>query len=137
MIRDRTLRSLVVVGLVLLDAILALVLIGWLIMGVGMSGGAMSRFRDAHVADGRHGRGGSRRAGRRDQRLAGVGLVEETGQETADLVGVLGRVEVRGGRRVIDLLPLVVRSALLVALDEDRDTLLLGKNAFVPVPSTH
>jgi hypothetical protein len=43
-IRDRALRSLVVVGLVLLDAILALTLIGWLIMGVGMSGGAMNRF---------------------------------------------------------------------------------------------
>jgi hypothetical protein len=45
MIRDRALRSLVVVGLVLLDAILALSLIGWLIMGVGMSTGGMNGFR--------------------------------------------------------------------------------------------
>lgn len=44
MIRDRALRSLVVVGLVLLDAVLALTLISWLLMGVGMSGGAMNRF---------------------------------------------------------------------------------------------
>jgi hypothetical protein len=44
MIRDRALRSLVIVGLVLLDAVLALTLISWLLMGVGMSGGAMNRF---------------------------------------------------------------------------------------------
>jgi hypothetical protein len=43
MIRDRALRSLLVVGLVLLDAILAIGLIGWLVMGVGMSGGMMGR----------------------------------------------------------------------------------------------
>jgi hypothetical protein len=42
MIRDRALRSLIVVGLVLLDAVLLLTLISWLIMGVGMSGGMMN-----------------------------------------------------------------------------------------------
>ena len=42
MIRDRVLRSLVVVGLVLLDALLAIALIGWLVMGVGASGGMMN-----------------------------------------------------------------------------------------------
>ncbi|MGD9525572.1 MAG: hypothetical protein AB7V44_02165 [Pseudonocardia sp.] len=42
MIRDRALRSLVVVGLVLLDTLLAIALIGWMIMGVGLSGGMMN-----------------------------------------------------------------------------------------------
>lgn len=42
MIQDRALRILIVVGLVLADATLALTLIGWLIMGVGMSGGMMN-----------------------------------------------------------------------------------------------
>lgn len=42
MIRDRALRSLIVVGLVLVDALLAIGLIGWLVMGVGMSGGMMN-----------------------------------------------------------------------------------------------
>jgi hypothetical protein len=43
MIRDRALRSLLVVGLVLLDAILAIGLVSWLVMGVGMSGGMMGQ----------------------------------------------------------------------------------------------
>jgi hypothetical protein len=43
MIRDRALRSLLVVGLVLLDAILAIGLISWLVMGVGISGGMMGQ----------------------------------------------------------------------------------------------
>lgn len=43
MIRDRALRQLVVVGLVLLDATLAVTLISWLAMGVGMSGGMMDQ----------------------------------------------------------------------------------------------
>jgi hypothetical protein len=42
MIRDRVLRNLVVVGLVLTDVILGLTLIAWLVMGVGMSSGMMN-----------------------------------------------------------------------------------------------
>src|SRR3954447_5043717 len=52
------------------------------------------------------------------QRFAGVGVVEETSEESADLARVLCGIEVRRGCRGIDLLPRVVRSTLLVALDE-------------------
>jgi hypothetical protein len=59
------------------------------------------------------------------QRLAGIGVGEESFEKARDLVRVVGRVEIRRGRRGIDLLPLVVRTAMLVPLEEDRESVLL------------
>lgn len=41
MIEDRALRILIVVGLVLFDAVLAIALISWIVMGFGMTGDMM------------------------------------------------------------------------------------------------
>ena len=57
------------------------------------------------------------------QRLAGVGVGEELVEEATHFGGEPGGIEVGRGRRHIDLLPLVVRSSLLVPQDEDRESI--------------
>src|SRR3989440_12047619 len=59
------------------------------------------------------------------QWLALALLVEEVIEEAFDLVRVHRTIEIRGDSRVVDPFSLVVWSALLVPLEEDRDSLLL------------